>query len=536
MHTIVQLSDLHMSLGAAPNQAAIFDALIEVLRARFAGAGRRADLLAITGDVFDSALQPAGPATAAFRELHARIIVALGTEVPTVIIPGNHDRRRRGFVGPHDTRLFSALAKVMGDRAYVHGSDTPFLASVVPRAYHGLPIALIAYDSTYLPRGLLSAGGVIRREDLLRAAAAIEPESQNDPVVLLLHHHLVPTPLTDVGSIDMSSATRLLRVAVNKVLPMLIANADREELTMTALGAGTAISTLHELGRSVLVLHGHKHYATARMLRGMIETQGDVLIVSAGSCGMAEPWSPAVGRDAAKLWPSFNVIELGETGALNVEMLSFGYKGNSARRFARRELVRAQRRGSAWDVTPVPLEQVTRVGPELTRNHRYCRVSPSQRHGGRWDFECVRTVEGNGASPRRYIEMVGGLPGSQLFVGEGGTSKGATPTRLELTLGREIRYRVEAGLCRTIRESALVYGNEASPYEWLGLMNRYACDEVVLEVEGLGAVAKHAFASITDLGTGIEQPLALTRGDKLHASVKACPARTLVRVYFPLSE
>ena len=60
-----------------------------------------------------------------------------------------------------------------------------------------------------------------------------------------------------------------MRWSVEHLLPTLIANADREEMTMTALGAGTALSTLHALNRAVLVLHGHKHYATARMLSGM---------------------------------------------------------------------------------------------------------------------------------------------------------------------------------------------------------------------------------------------------------------------------
>jgi hypothetical protein len=265
----------------------------------------------------------------------------------------------------------------------------------------------------------------------------------------------------------------------------------------------------------------------------MIQTQGDVLIVSAGSCGMAEAWNPAANRDAARLWPSFNVIALGDDGALDVETLSFGYKGHSAGRFGRRELVRAQKQGAAWNVTPVALDPVSSVGPELTRNERRIEVNPS-RNAARWDFECTRIVEGHDASPRRYVENIDGIAGSTLHI-DGREPAPGTPTRLELGLGRETRYRLEGGLCRTIDESTKVYGPGASPFEWLGLMNRYACDEVVLSVSGLGASARSAFASTTDLGTGIEQPLPLQRTDgHLRATVANCPARTLLRIYFPL--
>ena len=75
-----------------------------------------------------------------------------------------------------------------------------------------------------------------------------------------------PAPLTDVGVVKVDKTPRLVRWGVEHLLPTLIANADREEMTMTALGAGTSLSTLHALDRAVLVLHGHKHYATARLL------------------------------------------------------------------------------------------------------------------------------------------------------------------------------------------------------------------------------------------------------------------------------
>ncbi|NUP06364.1 MAG: metallophosphoesterase [Polyangiaceae bacterium] len=534
MANIVQLSDLHLDPGSS-GQHAILDSLVTVLERRFAGMKREADVLVITGDVFDTSSLPEREATESFVSLHDRILAALGGRARTVIVPGNHDRRRKGLLGPHGDMLFSALRRTLGKRAYVHGCDVPFLAGVVPRAVHGLPMSFIAYDSTYLPSGLISAGGIVRQEDLLRAGAQIEADPPDDPLLFVLHHHLVPTPLTDVGSIDLASAAGVLRWAVQRLLPRLISNADREELTMTALGSGTALSTLHEFGRAVLVLHGHKHYATARLLRGMVRTQGDVLIVSAGSAGTAEPWSPTTVGDVARLWPSFNLLETND-GELRVETVSFGYKGSSKSRCSQRSLVRARQAGATWEVEPVALEPSEQVGPRLLLNRSECTLSPCSSGRPRWDYTCKRQIVSHGDKPRRYAETIEGIVGAKVFVEGASAATHAVPARLALEVGGTTRYRLNSGVCRTVEESERVYGRRASPYEWLGIMNRYACDETTLVVEGLGDEALHAFGSATDLGTGIEQPLKLVRlPGRLEATLRNCPARTLLRIYWPLA-
>jgi 3',5'-cyclic AMP phosphodiesterase CpdA len=210
----------------------------------------------------------------AFLRLHGAVVDALGGDAPTVVLPGNHDRRRLGLLGPHSDRLFRALHDAADPgRLFVAGGRTPFLAQIVPDALHGLPAHVIAYDSTYLPGGLVGAGGTIRLEDLLMAHASLPHDGR--PILLLTHHHLIPTPLTDVSSIDSARTPRLLRWLVRRVLPALVSYGDREELTMTALGAGTALSTLHAFGRAVLLLHGHKHVPTTRLLAGMTEGCGD---------------------------------------------------------------------------------------------------------------------------------------------------------------------------------------------------------------------------------------------------------------------
>jgi hypothetical protein len=68
-------------------------------------------------------------------------------------------------------------------------------------------------------------------------------------------------------------------------------------------------------------------------------------------------------------------------------------------------------------------------------------------------------------------------------------------------------------------------------------MNRYTCDSARLSLLGLGKQAREAFASVTDLGTGLEEPAAIDRsgaGDELRLVVAGCPARTLLRIYWPL--
>ena len=68
-------------------------------------------------------------------------------------------------------------------------------------------------------------------------------------------------------------------------------------------------------------------------------------------------------------------------------------------------------------------------------------------------------------------------------------------------------------------------------------MNRYSSEVARLEVSGLDAATSRAFASATDLSTGLERPLRLERRNGgVIAAHDRCPARTLLRVYWPLDE
>lgn len=535
MTTILHLSDLH--LFASPReQEIIFDELVSALQHVREHAASPIGLLALTGDLFDSAAVDVDMAAHRFEELHKEMCRALARDVPTVIVPGNHDRRRLGLFGPHRGELFAALRKVLAKRAWVAGCNTPFLSEIVPAEHHGLPLWVVAYDSTYLPRGLVSAGGALRQEDLLYVAAQLAGKQPDWPVLFLLHHHLVPTPLTDLGPVEIDHAPLFVRWGVQRVLPELIANADREELTMTALGAGTALSTLHTMGRSVLALHGHKHYATARMLEGMSEGHGDVLLVSAASAGLAQRWHDQSASDSARLWPSFNVIEL-EGDELAIDTLSFAWKEEGSAKRSRRALVRARRVGSQWQVEPLRQVSIEDAGPRLLLNAARCQLQPSSSHPGRWDYHCEREVH---TAPEvqlhRYVEEVEGLSdGKGVANGHGAPS--ALPLSVHLPLGGKTHYRVLGGVLRTLAEAKRVHGDRLSPFAYVALLNRYGSELAQLTLRGLGDAAADAFASATDLGTGLERPEPIERGSQpgeILVRAANCPPRTLLRIYWRL--
>lgn len=534
MARIVQLSDLHF-VPDSKEQGAIFTALMSALERERAARGAF-DLMVITGDVFDDAGPSVTAAARAFAALHADLMGTLGSKVPSVIVPGNHDRRRLGLFGPHRADLFLALREALDGRAWVHGCNLPFLAEVLPPELHGLPLWLVAYDSTFLTRGFMSAGGMMRQQDLLQAAAIIGDRQPHWPIVLLLHHHLVPTPITDLTPVDATGRSVAARFGLERVLPWLFSHADREELTMTALGAGTAISTLHTLGRAVIVLHGHKHYATARLLDATMRGHGDVLIVSAGSAGTAQPWAPDGEREGARLWPSFNVIDL-ERDRLEIDTVSFGYKGRSAGQPHRRALMRAQRKGAQWIGEPIHPAEHDPDLPRLAVNRARFTLVPSDSFAHRWDFDCERLVTLDpSAQLSRYAETVVGVPGADLILLGGYEGRRPLPMSLRLSLDAPTRYRVIGGVARAMNGLHHSDADKHPPFASLALMNRYACRAAELSVEGLGSDARATFATSTDLGTGLEQPIPARRDDRgvVTVTVSDCAPRTLIRVYWPL--
>jgi 3',5'-cyclic AMP phosphodiesterase CpdA len=529
MALLLHLSDLHID-ATKSGQRALFDVLVETLR-REKDASRAAEAaLFITGDVFDSGADRPGDAVPLFLDLHARIVAALGPGVPTVVLPGNHDRRWRGLVGPHRPGIFDALrARVDPRSVYVAGCQAPLLAEVIPRDFHRLPVDVVAYDSTYLPHGWVSAGGLIRQEDLLYAHAQLDPNSAGRPLVVLVHHHLIPTPVTDVSFIDSKkSMPRFAKWLLGTALPAVVSNADREELTMTALGAGTALSTLHTFGRAVLLLHGHKHFPTARLVRGLLDDSGDVLIASAGSGGKRERLYGTHDPEAARLWPSFNVLHL-EDDRLDIEAVSFSPK-RATRPAVRRDLARVVRRDKRWEPTAASAT-VRHATMRVELDEARFDLSPSRTAAAKyWDYVCERRVQLFPQSKlRRYVDFV------QPSVPVGRVRARPARRRIDLSLNGITQYTVADGLRRTAAATRHARGASAA-FEWIGLLSRYGGKAVTLSLSGAQVRSLAPFGSVTDLATGRERPAPIEAAPgEWRVSVVDCPPRTLLRIYWPLA-
>jgi hypothetical protein len=324
------------------------------------------------------------------------------------------------------------------------------------------------------------------------------------------------------------SMPRAVRWLLGKVLPTIVSNADREELTMTALGAGTALSTLHTFGRAVLLLHGHKHFPTARLLRGLVEESGDVLVASAGSGGKRERLHGTHDPDAVRLWPSFNVVRI-EGERVTIESVSFSPK-KSTRRAVRRDLAMATRRDHRWEPTSVSA-RVRDITKRVERDEARFVLSPSRTgSAATWDYVCERTVVlSPGAKLGRYVEFV------PVHAERARIRTRASRRRIDLRTDGVTRYAVSDGLLR--RATLLAKARGASQaFEWVGLLSRYGGATVTLAIARAQAEDLAPFGSVTDLSTGREWPVFVqVTADEWSIRLQGCAPRTLLRIYWPLA-
>ncbi|HEY4104797.1 MAG TPA: metallophosphoesterase [Polyangiaceae bacterium] len=162
MTFLVHLSDLHMTEDNVA-QTLLFERLFDTLTLERDKARPEQSTIVITGDVFDSGTDPPDLLVRAFLKLHARMLEILG-DAFTVVLPGNHDRRRFGLLGPNKNELFSALHRAADPaRMHVLGQRTPFLAEVVPAALHRLPAHVVDAAPDLLVARVVSHIGEVGR-------------------------------------------------------------------------------------------------------------------------------------------------------------------------------------------------------------------------------------------------------------------------------------------------------------------------------------------------------------------------------------
>jgi 3',5'-cyclic AMP phosphodiesterase CpdA len=523
MEVIFHLSDLHLRAPGGA-QDLVLEKLVGALRSERAASPAAHVIVVVTGDVFDSASEAAS-LVPLFVDLRTRILGALGPDTPLIVLPGNHDRRKFGFLGPQRLQPFRDLGRALhGRRTFVAGTRTPFLAQIVPDELHGLPMHVVAYDSSFLPDGLVGAGGTLRLEDLLQVHAQLP--SDDRALLVLMHHHLIPTPVTDISGMDRTHAPRLAQWMLRVAVPALVSHGDREELTMTALGAGTALSTLHSFSRPVLLLHGHKHVPTARLLRGMTSGCGDLLLVSAGTAARRERVHSTRHADAARLWPCFNVVEL-DAATVRIEAVSF-FPKRSSRPSIRRLLAHTRRDGPKWELVTGTF-RVDDPAPRVARDEATFTLTPSN-ESGRWDLACERSVAlVPGAQLRRYVDFVRSAPPRR----EASRRK-ERARRIELLPDGTTSYTASDALCRTLEAASQSYGSEAA-FEWVGLFCRYGAQQALLSLSNSNLAGVRPFASFTDLATGRERPLPIVRAPAgWTAAAQNCAPRSLLRIYWPL--
>jgi 3',5'-cyclic AMP phosphodiesterase CpdA len=528
-HRVIHMSDLHLGAGEA-QVATIFEPMVRALRSLRAGWEAPPALLAITGDLYDSTTVDVREATARFVELLAAIRDALGADVPTLLMPGNHDRRAHGLLLPFRTELVEALAQAKLPGVRVGGRELPFLAELVEDAFHGLPFAVALIDSTYTPTGLISAGGLLRVEDLLELAERLSRAGGDPhrPLFLLTHHHLIPTPVTDTARIDADTTNPALRWLAKNLLAGLVSYADHEEWMMTALGAGSALSTLQAFGRPVFVLHGHKHYPTVRTLGGSLVDHGDVVLLAAGSAGLALPLDDGDEDDVARLWPSFHVLELEE---MAVRVKTIAYFETAA--LATRDLLHVRADGPRWRVSQAD-DRIRHASPRLRYNRsevflRECANRPT----ARWDLEVVRSVQS--LEPLVYKEHIRAAPGAR-FVASGPGASGPDTRSIAIpTDGSPLRYAVIGGAVRSVNEALRVYG-PTDPYEGVELLSRYESAEARLTLRGLPP-STTPFGSAVDLTRGRAMPHPIVRREdgSVEALLSPCPPRTQLRIQWRTS-
>lgn len=545
---LIHLSDLHLK---RPDQldSPQFRWLIATLKT-VAAAERGPLALVVTGDILDDAPQCANAVNEnAVSQIASGLVDKLEDAVqardekcPIVLLPGNHDRRGGGVVGPWRSWPMKAIAQSIKGRSAVVASAEPSepLAQGLETLSGIMGFPVIAYDTTHALSGCFSAGGRIRVEDLFSAIGNV---GDTRPLMLLMHHHLIPTPTTDLGRVVVPEGNAVERAVkrwlLHKAAPTVISFADREELFMTALGAGTALSALASLGRPVFVLHGHKHIPTVRLMTGTRSEHGDVMLIAAGAAGVAESFSLAPDALDPSMWPSFNVFAY-DAASQKFDTKSYyyppgpkkdGLQEPAGRKEFDKTLIVGSVQGQRLVAAPDAVASTAAFSNDLDE-----AVFAIQDNGpaARWSFKCSRLVrpldpQGAGNTSESYREYIGAAPDAS-FSGD------ARGNWLTIHPGTQASYAVQRGLFASAKDAMAAEKSDFSPFEWVGLRVRRATRTAKLTVGGLPSNVQ-PFATLTDMDNGQMSAINVSGPDNglWRVVVANCPARHLLRLHWRLA-
>jgi len=167
-------------------------------------------------------------------------------------------------------------------------------------------------------------------------------------------------------------------------------------------------------------------------------------------------------------------------------------------------------------------------------------MSPTRlRPRGTFDLVCERRVErAAGAHLDRYLDYVHALPAARLLRAPlrslALAPKSTDRTMVELSLDGITRFEIKGAVCRSLAEARSAYGPTIA-FEWIGLLSRYGGSIVRLALAREGA-PHGPFASVTDLVTGQERPMAFVPSvTHWEVRVEDCAPRTLIKIYWPLA-
>ncbi len=355
-------------------------------------------------------------------------------------------------------------------------------------------------------------------EDLLQVHAQLPDDGL--PLVLLVHHHLIPTPVTDISHIDMVGTPRLVRLAVQSVLPKLFSHAGPRRAHHDRARRGTALSALQSFERAGCCSCTGISTSRPRACCGALDaSSGDLILTSAGSAGRSE----GVYSHAAESRAPLALLQLG--GAVRTARARRG-----AVLFAQAQRAAAHSSGSGarqalWfqNGKSSPARSRRAILPaRVVSDESTYTLSPSHGSAERWDFVCERRVA-----------FASGVPSF--------AATRTSCTRCRCSRPARIRGRTDATIAAWIFRSKGRRLTVRTTRSAAHSQRRHAVTDRAPRSSGSGscvatAPTKRACGSRRARAMSFNRSRAPRIYDDLWSvTVRDCAPRTLLRIYWPLA-